>query len=208
MPPEDFHDPALMTHVKRLWIHGFMAGLAMVLIILALTYFIWGWPWGASPEGPEEGTIAQAPATPAAPSNQTTSGPPATAAGTRATLKIELEAVLARLVEAHRHKDLPSLLSLYDPAFLGLPQKAEEISRTWEIYDYQSLRFRIEEIRNQSPSKVTARVVWEAETKNRATQEIRKVNVVYLAEFSNESGRWLIRSLEKTGPPAERDKSK
>lgn len=207
MPPEDFHAHALMTHVKRLWIHGFLAGLAVVLIILAVSYFIWGWPLGAALEGQEEATVAQTPAAPPAPSSQVNPGPPAAAAETPATVKLELEAVLARLVEANRHKDLPSLLSLYDPAFPDLPQKAEEISRTWKIYDYQSLRFRIEEIQTQAPGKVTARVIWEADTRNRATQELKRISITYLAGFTNESGSWRILSLEKTGQPAERDKS-
>ena len=198
MPSPDFHDSALLTHVKRLWIHGFLAGLALVLTILALSYFIWGWPLGSAPEEEAKPTISQTPGAPPA-----SSGP----AENQATLKVELESVLARLVEANRHKDLPSLLSLYDPAFPDLPHKAEEISRTWKIYDYHSLRFRIEEIRSLSPGMATAKIIWEAVTKNRATQEIKEINVTYLAAFSNESGHWRIRSLEKTGQPAAREKS-
>ncbi len=207
MPSQDFHDPPLMIHVKRLWIHGFLAGLAVVLILLTLSYFILGWPLGTTPQGQEESTMAQTPTTPPASSDQAAANQTAAAVGNPATLKIELEAVLARLVEANRHKDLAGLLSLYDPAFPDLPQKAEEISRTWKIYDYHSLHFRIEDIRSQSPDKVTARVIWEAEIRNRATQELRRVTLTYLAGFSNGSGHWLICSLEKTGRPPAQDKS-
>jgi ketosteroid isomerase-like protein len=194
MAPPDFPDSPLLAHVKRLWIHGFLAGLAVVLVILSLWYFIWGWPLGSAPEGPEEAkpTLSQTPATPARPP---------------ASLKAEFEAVLAKLAEANRNKDLPQLLSLYDPAFPDLQQKTEEISRTWKFYDYRSLRFRIEEIRSQSPGNASAKVIWEAETRNRSTHEIRELTKTYLVWFTNDSGQWRIRSLEKSGQPAEQEKS-
>ena len=187
MAPPDFPDSPLLAYVKRLWIHGFLAGLVVVLVILSLWYFIWGWPLASAPEGPEEAkpTLAQTPA----------------------TLKAEFEAVLARLAEANRNKDLPQLLSLYDPAFPDLPQKTEEISRTWKIYDYRSLRFRIEEIRSQSPGKASAKVIWQVETRNRSTHEIKELTKTYLVWFTNDSGQWRIRSLEKAGPPPEQGKS-
>ena len=201
MAPPDFPDSPLLAHVKRLWIHGFLAGLAVVLVILSLWYFIWGWPLGSAPEGQEEAkpNLSQAPA-PAAP-------PAATNDRSAVTLKEELEAVLAKLAAANRDKDLPLVLSLYDPTFPDLQQKAEEISRTWKIYDYRSLRFRIEEIRSQSPGNASARVIWEAETRNRFTYEIKELNKIYQVWFTNDSGQWRIKSLEKAGTPREQEKT-
>jgi len=197
MTPPDFPDSPLLAHVKRLWIHGFLAGLAVVLVILSLWYFIWGWPSGSAPEGQEEAkpNISQAPP------------PAATKDRSAVTLKEELEAVLARLAEANRNKDLPQLLSLYDPAFPDLQQKAEEISRTWKIYDYRSLRFRIEEIRSQSPGNASAKVIWEAETRNRFTYKIKELTKTYQVWFINDSGQWRIKSLEKADTPGEQEKT-
>jgi hypothetical protein len=201
MAPPDFPDSPLLAHVKRLWIHGFLAGLAVVLVILSLWYFIWGWPLGSTPEGQEEAqpNISQAPAL-AAP-------PAATKDRSAVTLKEELEAVLAKLAAANRDKDLPQLLSLYDPTFPDLQQKAEEISRNWKIYDYRSLRFRIEEIRSQSPGNASAKVIWEAETRNRFTYKIKELNKIYQVWFTNDSGQWRIKSLEKAGTPGEQEKT-
>jgi hypothetical protein len=201
MAPPDFPDSPLLAHVKRLWIHGFLAGLAVVLVILSLWYFIWGWPLGSAPEGQEEAkpNLSQAPA-PAAP-------PAATNDRSAVTLKEELEAVLAKLAAANRDKDLPLVLSLYDPTFPDLQQKAGEISRNWKIYDYRSLRFRIEEIRSQSPGNASARVIWEAETRNRFTYEIKELNKIYQVWFTNDSGQWRIKSLEKAGTPGEQEKT-
>jgi len=201
MTPPDFPDSPLLAHVKRLWIHGFLAGLAVVLVILALWYFIWGWPLGSAPEGQEEAkpNISQAPA-PAAP-------PAATNDRSAVTLEEELEAVLAKLAKANRNKDLPQLLSLYDPAFPDLQQKTEEISRTWKIYDYRRLRFRIEDIRSQSPGNASAKVFWEAETRNRFTYEIKEVTKTYQVWFTKDSGQWRIKALEKAGTPGEQEKT-
>jgi hypothetical protein len=213
MPPPDFPDRPLLALAKRLWIHGFLAGLAVVLIILSLWYFIGGWPLGSAPEGQKEATpiISQAPVTaPSAPSTQATPTQPTSPADTAkppTPLKAELGAVLAKLAEANRNKDLPQLLSLYDPTFPDLPQKTEEISRTWKIYDYRSLRFRIEEIRSQSPGNAAAKVIWEAETRNRTTHEIKELNKTYLVWFTNDSGQWRIKSLGKPDRPSEQEKS-
>jgi ketosteroid isomerase-like protein len=204
MAPPDFPDAPLLAYVKRLWIHGFLAGLAVVLVILSLWYFIWGWPLGSTPEGQEEAkpTLSQTPATPARPP-----APSAAAAQPPATLKAEFEAVLARLAEANQKKDLPQLLSVYDPAFPDLQHKTEEISRTWTTYDYRSLRFRIEEIKSQSPENASARVTWEVKTRNRATQEVKDFTRIYLVGFVKDAGQWRIRSLEKAGPPGEQEKT-
>lgn len=212
MAPQDFPDRSLMDLAKRLWIHGFLAGLAVVLIILSLWYFIWGWPLGSAPEGQEEPkpTISQAPVTaPTAPSTQTTPTqptPPADTAKPPTPLKAELEVVLTKLAEANRNKDLPQLLSLYDPTFPDLQQKAEEISRTWKIYEYRRLQFRLEDIRSQSPGNASAKVTWEAETRNRFTYEIKEFNKTYLVWFTTDSGQWRIKSLGKPDRPGEQEK--
>ncbi len=210
MTPQDSNDFSLGTYVKRLWIHGFLAGFAVLLVILLLWFFIWGWPWGTTSEGPEEAkpTVSQAPAPATPPAPAAKAAPPAAAKAKPAvTLKEELEPVLARLAEANQKKDLPQLLSVYDPAFPDLQHKTEEISRTWATYDYRSLRFRIEELKSQSPESASARVVWEAETRNITTHEIKDLTRTYLVGFVKDAGQWRIRSLEKAGAPGEQEKT-
>jgi ketosteroid isomerase-like protein len=202
MAPQNSPDSPLVAHVKRLWIHGFLAGFGVVLIILLVWFFIWGWPWGATPEGPGEPAT---PATPPVPSAQATPGPRADRPPI--ALKNQLEAVLDKLAEANQNKDLPQLLSLYEPTFPDLQHKTEEISRTWAMYDYRSLRFRIDEIKSPSPDIASARVTWEVETRNRSTHEIKNLTKTYLVQFHHDSGRWRIKSLEKPGKSAEEEKS-
>ena len=126
---------------------------------------------------------------------------PGAAAQPSAILKAELEAVLARLTEANEKKDLSQLLNVYDPAFPELVRKAEEISRTWTIYDYRSIRFHIGEISSPSPNEALARVIWEVETGNRTTREIKNYTIAYQVRFTKAQGQWRITASTKMGLP-------
>ena len=175
MAPPDTSASALQALLKRLWIHGFLAGVGVLFVIFLICYFIWGWPF-ATPEGPEETkpTPTQAlvaPVTPPAPALETP--PPAGAVGPPATLEAELSGVLAKLEEANQKRDLQQLLSLYSPSFPDLPQKAQEISRSWASYDYLSLNFKLTEIKTPTPDSASALVTWKIKTRQRQTQKIK-----------------------------------
>ncbi len=210
MAPPDTSASASQALLKRLWIHGFLAGVGVLCVILLSCYFIWGWPF-ATPEAPEKTnpTPTQAlvaPVTPPAPALETP--PPAgVAVGPPATLEAELSSVLAKLEEANQKRDLQQLLSLYSPSFPDLPQKAQEISRSWASYDYLSLNFKLAEIKTQAPDRASALVTWKIKTRQRQTHKIKDITRVYLVSFTYESGQWRINSLEKVGNPANQDKS-
>ena len=193
----------LQAHLKRLWVHGFLMGSGVVSVILLILFFIWGWP-SLAPEKPEERTptLSQAPSAPATPESKPA---PiiASMVGPTSTLKIELEKVLANMAEANLKKDLPLLLSLYDPNFLDLSVKTKEISRTWTAYDYRSLRFQIEKIKSAAPGDAVARVVWQGKTRNRATGELKDFSKIYLVGFSKDSGQWRIKYLKRGGTSGE-----
>ncbi len=204
MEPPDTSASALQALLKRLWIHGFLAGVGVLFVILLVCYFIWGWPFATS-EGPEETIPTQAPVTPPAPALETPP-PPGVAVGPSASLEAELSSVLAKLEEAHQKRDLQQLLSLYSPSFPDLPQKTQEISRSWAAYDYLSLNFKLMEINSPAPGVASARVTWKIKTRQRQTQKIKDTTKVYLVSFTYESGQWRIKSLEKVGLP-DQDKS-
>lgn len=204
----------LQALAKRLWMNGFLAGIGVLIAIFLIWSFIWGWPWGTTKmQENVKPPLSQAPANPAAPPAPVfeATPPPGATATPSATLKAELEAVLARLTVANEKKDLSQLLSVYDLAFPGLVRKTEEISRTWAIYDYRSIRFHIEEISSPSPNDALARVIWEVETRNRSTQEIKNFTITYQVRFTKALGQWRIKASAKTGlsesPPAKGGKS-
>lgn len=209
MAPPDTSASALQAHLKRLWIHGFLAGVVVLFVILLICYFIWGWPF-ATQEGTEETkpALPQAMVTPVTPPAPTPKilPPPGPTVKPLAPPEAELTAVLTKLEEANQKKDLQQLLSLYSPSFPDLPQKVQEISRSWATYDYLSLNFKLTEINFQTPDSASARVTWKIKTRNRQTQKIKDITKVYLVRFTCESGRWCIKSLEKVEKVASRDK--
>ena len=202
---------ALQAHLKRLWIHGFLAGFGVVLVILLICLFIWGWPTTSQDEAEEAAKPApsQAPATPAAAPAAVvkTPPPPSTEAKPSAALETELSAVLAKLAEANQKKDLQQLMNLYSPSFPDLQQKTQEISRSWAAYDYLNLSFKLTEIASPTPESASARVTWAAKTRQRQTREIKDTTKTYLVRFTRSSGQWRIQSLNKVEKAAHRDKS-
>ncbi len=204
----------LQAHLKRLWLNGFLAGIGALIVILLIWSFIWGRPWATTKRQEDVRLpLSQAPANPAAPPAPVSEAtpPPGATAKPPATLKEELEAVLARLAEANEKKDLSQLLSVYDPAFPDLVRKTKEISRTWTIYDYRSMRFHIEEISSPSPNEALARVIWEVETRNRSTRKIKNFSITYQVRFTKALGQWRMKASAKTGqsesPPEKAGKS-
>jgi len=174
----------VQAHLKRLWLHGFLAGFGVVLVSLLLIFFIWGRP-DASREGDEAAPPAlkqtvPAPAPPASPH-----------------LEAQLAEVLAELGEANQNKDLRRLMSLYSPAFPELSRKQEAISRSWKTFDFLTLRFKLGEVSSLGPDSASARVTWEIRARNRLTQALKDTHQTYLVGFARESGHWRIRSLER-----------
>ncbi len=210
MAPSKTPSSALQAHLKRLWIHGFLACVGVLFTIFLTCFFIWGWP-STSPEGQEVAKPApyQASVLSMAPPAPSPMPPPSPKAATKPapTIEANLSAVLAKLEEANQKKDLHQLMSLYSPSFLDLPEKAQEISRAWASYDYLSLHFKLTEIKNPTPESATARVTWKIKTRQRQTQKIKDITKVYLVSFTCESGQWRIQDLEKVGKVADRDNS-
>jgi len=200
----------VQAHLKRLWIHGFLAGFGVVVAILLIWFLIWGWP-SISGKGQEEAKLApyQASTLPVAPPAASPVLPPSPQAAAKppSALEAQLAAVLAKLGEANQKKDLHQLLSLYSPAFPDLPHKAQEISRSWKSFDYLGLRFKLAEISSQGPDSASARVTWEIKTRQRQTGAIKDSTKTFLVQFSRDSGQWRIKSLEKVGKLGERDKA-
>lgn len=112
-----------------------------------------------------------------------------------ALLKSQLEQVLSGIKAANQEKDLSELLSYYSPGFPRLPQRAQTISKTWKIYEYPKMEFKIDEINRLADDTVSARVTWEVEARNISTQSSKSFSKTYLVTFGRESGQWRIKAL-------------
>jgi hypothetical protein len=185
---------ASTTLVKRLWIHGFLVGLALVILGLAGWYFLSG-TLLSTPSGEiEPGQAAQlkadqAPAAAPLPSAVRPENP-------ATVLKGQLEQVLIGLREANQKKDLSLLLSYYSPNFPQLTQRAQAISKTWKSYDYSQIEFEINELEVKNTDTAVARVNWKAAARNIDTKSVKTISKTYRVTFVREAGQWHIKALE------------
>jgi len=138
----------------------------------------------------------------ASPSSQSAPGPQAAAAASArdsaTILRSQLEQVFSGIKEANQKKDLSQLLSYYSPNFAQLTQRAQNISKTWKIYDYPKMEFEIHEISRLVDNTAIARVTWEVEAQNISTHKSKNISKTYSIKFVQESGQWRIKSLDET----------
>jgi hypothetical protein len=127
-------------------------------------------------------------------------GPAAAAkvpAESSATLESQVAQVLAGIREANQKKDLSQLLSHYSPNFPQLQQRVQYISKTWKIYDYPKMDFKITEVRLLANKTAQARVTWNVEAQNISTLKNKTIVKTYLVRFGRESSQWRIKSLQQ-----------
>lgn len=180
---------------KRLWIHGFVLGLGLVLVGFLLWFFIRGTPFSPTSDKGKEAPQAQA-----QPGQSAPAGPRVVSqvpAESTALLKSQLEQVLSGIREANQKKDLSQLLSNYSPNFPQLPQRAQSISRTWKIYNYPRMEFEIKEVKLLADNVAVAQVTWDVEAQNISTLKYKNISKTYLIRFVRESDQWRIETLDK-----------
>jgi hypothetical protein len=196
MPDRMQHSTSPKSSLARgIWMHGFLAGLVVLLLVYLGWFFLKGTP---VPPGPEEknAVVSQGLPPQASPSVKP---PELSAPVAPEATKSQLEKVLAGIREANQKKDLALFLSLYTPTFPGLAQRAQEISKSWRTYDYPEMEFTITELNPLSDGRILARVTWDIKMATRSTKKLRNVSKAYLVWFENDAGRWRIQALEKAG---------
>jgi hypothetical protein len=184
---------------KRISIYGFILGAAVVLIGLVAWFFMKGTPSSPPSLTGEKAAEVQVPHREIQPDKGLPVAPPAAIkvpAESPATLENQLAQVLARIREANQKKDLSQLLSHYSPNFPQLQQRVQYISKTWKIYDYPKMDFKITEVRLLANKTAQARVTWNVEAQNISTLKNKTIVKTYLIRFARESSQWRIISLQ------------
>ncbi len=201
----DWEDPPSITPtLRRLWIHGFVAGLAVVLILfLAWFFFFKGEPTPSMPETDAKDAAAQAPPSQPArePVNAAASkeAPAASGAEMEALVRHQLEETLGQVREANLKKNLSLFLDNYALTDPQREKKRRETVKSWQTYDYLNLAFTLGEVKILGPESAFARVTWEMRTRHRRSKEIKVSSRTYDVWFAKSSGKWRIRTLEKAG---------
>jgi hypothetical protein len=186
--PESSHSPPKW---KRFRLPGFLLGVGLVL----LGFLAW-FSLSGTPPAPTSMKGEKAPQTKAQPDKNAPAAASKAPSESTAVLKSQLEQVFSGIRDANQKKDLSQLLSHYSSNFPQLPQRAQDISKTWRIYDYPKMEFEIKEVRLLADKTALVRVTWNVEVQNISTQKNKNVSKTYLIRFVRESGQWRIKALD------------
>ncbi len=179
--------------VTRIWVHGFVWGMVIVLIGV-LIWFFWGnMSLISMSQLGKKSLPIKPPPEPSLPNvaKAVSLTPPGSAA-----LNSQLAQVLSGIKEANQEKDLGKLLSYYSPNFPRLTNRAQSISKSWKVYNYAKMEFDIKEIKRLNDNTALAKVTWNVEAQYRNTGKCKNISNTYLIKFVNESGQWRIQALE------------
>jgi hypothetical protein len=111
-------------------------------------------------------------------------------------LELQLAQVFNGIKETTLKKDLTSLMNFYSPSFPDLTKKTKSINRSWKLYDYQNMEFKIHEVKSIAGNSVVAWVTWDVSVKNLANQSTKNTSKTYQVSLLKESGQWLITGLK------------
>ena len=190
--PQENPTPSSPPLYRRLWVYGLWVGLGIMLMSLLFGYFM-----GRPHPGPAMAESERRPIQGSEEIPNPSARVPAAIPEDPATLlKSQLEQVLSGIKAANQKKDLSELLSYYSPSFPRLPQRAQTISKTWKIYEYPKMEFKIDEIKRSADDTALAKVTWEVEARNISNQSSKNFSKTYLVTFGRESGQWRIKALE------------
>jgi hypothetical protein len=178
--------------IKHIWAHGFFIGLILGGLGFFAYYFVLTIPYPSeiNPSRPlaeiqpEQILPGDLKVTPLVPSNSV------------ANLETELFQVFDGIKETNQKKDLDQLLSFYSPNYPQLSQKAQSIKRSWKLFDYQDMAFKVQEIKQLTENNVLARVTWDVVVKNLETHKVKNISKTYQVTFVKESGQWHILGLK------------
>ena len=88
-------------------------------------------------------------------------------------------------------------MEAYSRDFPGLARKRETMLSTWEEYTYVDSQFMLSDLRQENPSTISGKVIWDIEAKEQKTGIIKKFSKAYFVKFSRQSGKWLIKAITK-----------
>ena len=111
-------------------------------------------------------------------------------------LELQLAQVFNGIKETTLKKDLTSLMNFYSSSFPDLIKKTKTISRSWKLYDYRKMEFKIHEVKSIAQNSVVAWVTWDVSVKDLSTHRIKDTSKTYQVSLIKESGQWRITGLK------------
>jgi hypothetical protein len=198
-----------LLRVRHVWVHGFLIGLLLGALGFGAYYFFW--PLSSlsplkeqvdrssgktlSEQVPPKAPVVSEPRQLAAPL-ATLQVTPQASSHPESTREQELSNILIKIKEATLKKDLVGLMNLYSPSFPGLSKKTKSITRSWKLYDYQKMDFKVHEIKVLSDNSLVTWVTWDVTVKDLAAGKLKNISKTYQISLIKESGQWHIMGLK------------
>lgn len=109
----------------------------------------------------------------------------------------DLIKLLGQIREAQLKKDIHMFMEAYSPDFPESGQKRETTLSIWKRYTYVDSQFALTDLQQENPLIIFGKVIWNIKAQDQKTGTMRIVTKSYSVTFSKQSGKWLIKKLEK-----------
>jgi hypothetical protein len=184
----------LISHWK--WLTGGLIAAILIFGTILAFYFI-TWPWTTS--APRVESQSRSPIVAEDPTKM--GGAEANDPGTTVSnVQADIERLLNQIKEANLTKNILLYMDTLSALYPQPDKKRQEVSKTWEKFDFTEMTFTVNKIRGLGNGNVVAEVNWRTWTKNLATQEPRTDDLHYRVWFAKELGQWKIKNIEELQP--------
>jgi hypothetical protein len=194
-----------LLRVRHVWVHGFLIGLILGALGFGSYYFLTSFSSFSPSEEhtsyplgkiDSEQMLHQVPRVSPEMVPEVPKVPPQLPTHPDASINQEMAQILEKIREATLKKDLAGLMNLYSSSFPSLSKKTKSIIRSWKLYNYQKMDFRLHEIKYSAENSVAAWVTWDVAVKDLSTGKTKNISKTYQVSFIKESGQWHIMGLK------------
>ena len=119
---------------------------------------------------------------------------------TVSSVRVDVEGVFNQIKEANLTKNILLYMNTLSAVYPQLDKKRQEVSKTWEKFDFKEMTFTVNKIQDVGNGNVVAEVNWSTWTQNLATKELRTDDLHYRVWFAKELGQWKIKKIEELQP--------
>jgi hypothetical protein len=107
----------------------------------------------------------------------------------------ELQSVLDQVRKAQMEKDINLFLQAYSPTYPNLPEKKEDLLRSWQKYNYLDMNFNIGNIQKKNAHTIIAEVACDITLEDIHSKKKSNLTKDYIINFSDISGKTLIQEV-------------
>jgi hypothetical protein len=180
--------------VRHVWVHGFLIGLVVSALGIGAYYFINSFSSFLPSEENASRTLAKSQSEETLPAEPNVS--PQRRLTHETNLELQLSQVFKGIKETTLRKDLDGLMKIYSPSFPNFSKKVQRLNRSWKMYDYQRMDFKIQEIKSLAEDSAVVLITWDVAVKELSSGKSKDISKTYKVNFIKENEQWHIIGLK------------